>query len=54
MSDETYLVRRFRKDEDISKGHHEVIDTGLTREEAKEHCEDNSESGVWFDGFERE
>ena len=36
--------------------HHKIIDEGLTKEEAREHCkrEDTHESGVWFDSYEEE
>jgi hypothetical protein len=35
---------------------HKVIKTGLTKEEAKDHCqrEDTREKGVWFDGYTEE
>ena len=34
----------------------EIVKTGLTLEEAKEHCNDpkTREAGVWFDGFTKE
>ena len=34
----------------------EVIKTGLTLEQAQEHCnrEDTQKAGVWFDGYIRE
>lgn len=48
--EETYCIIRFYQD-----GRREVIKTGLTREEAKEHCQDPDSSGEgWFDGFEQE
>ena len=35
---------------------HKVIKTGLTLEEAQEHCQrdDTREEGVWFDGYDEE
>lgn len=61
------IVRSFFNDEDYSD---EVIETGLTLEEAKEHCSDpetssrtctdpelvalTEERGKWFDGYEEE
>lgn len=51
MSDEpTYKIVRFR-----FKGENEVIRRGLTLEEAREHCNDESTHGDgWFDGYEEE
>lgn len=47
---ETYKVIRFR-----FGGDNEVILTGLTLEEAQEHCRDESTHGDgWFDGYESE
>jgi hypothetical protein len=50
---ETYKIVRFYRDDIPS----EVIRTGLTLEEAQEHCNDprtsNLEEG-WFDGYESE
>jgi hypothetical protein len=46
----TYSIVRFR-----FKGDSEVIETGLTLEEAQEHCNDPSTSGDgWFDGYRAE
>jgi hypothetical protein len=59
MSEETYLIRRFCFN-DEHPDHRKVIDTGLTLEQAKAHCNDEAthgtdeERGAWFDGFERE
>lgn len=51
MSDsDTYMIVRFHQN--ASK---EIIKRGLTLEEAKEHCQNESTSGNgWFDGFEKE
>lgn len=50
----TYKIIRFWRDNDDKNG--ETIKTGLTLEEAQEHCsrEDTHESGVWFDGYTEE
>ena len=51
---ETYEIRRFYRDPDKS---YEVIKTGLTLEEAQEHCNDPSTSNLeegWFDGYSEE
>jgi hypothetical protein len=47
---DTYKIIRFRLYDDS-----EVIETGLTLDEAQEHCnrEDTRGEG-WFDGYERE
>jgi len=47
---ETYKIIRF-----FFKGENEVIKTGLTLEEAQEHCsrEDTHGDG-WFDGYDEE
>lgn len=56
---EYYQIVRFCFDEN-SPEHRRVIDFGLTLEEAQEHCQDDSTSGVdengnpWFDGYESE
>jgi len=49
-----YNIIRFYKDSS-HPNHREVIDSGLTLEEAKEHCNDpeTCEEGVYFDGFEK-
>ncbi len=51
----TYKIVRFYQDTDHN-GHGRIIDTGLTLEEAQEHCqsEDTHEAGVWFDGYTEE
>lgn len=48
----TYMIVRKYKDE-THPDHGKVIKTGLTKEEAKEHCKDpdTKEDGVWFDCF---
>lgn len=60
MNDEqTYMIRRFHFDSD-HPDHHKVIETGLTLEEAQEHCNDPSTRAedhgvvVWFDGYDKE
>lgn len=46
----TYRIVRFR-----FKGDNETIRTGLTLEEAQDHCEDPSTHGDgWFDGYQEE
>ena len=51
----TYKIIRFYRDENHSDNK-KVILTGLTEEEAQEHCqrEDTREKGVWFDGYTEE
>lgn len=51
MSDEqTYRIMRF-----YQSGSAEVVEEGLTLEEAQEHCNDPDTSGDgWFDGYEAE
>ena len=46
----TYEIVRFYKEEDKPS---EVIQSGLTLEEAKEHCnlDDTKQEGEWFDGW---
>lgn len=48
----TYKIVRFYAD-DSHPDDKSVIETGLTLEEAQEHCNDESthEPGVWFDGY---
>ena len=50
-----YKIVRFCFD-DNHPDNHKVIKTGLTEEEAQEHCQrdDTREAGVWFDGYEEE
>jgi hypothetical protein len=46
----TYNIIRFRMD-----GNNEIIETGLSLEEAKEHCQNPETSGEgWFDGYNEE
>lgn len=48
----TYKIIRFNQDARVPR---EVIDTGLSFQEARDHCNDPDSSGVgWFHGFERE
>ena len=48
----TYKIIRFHKD--IAKSG-QVVATGLTLEEAQDHCNDPATSGEdWFDGYEEE
>jgi hypothetical protein len=48
--EDTYKIVRFHKDKD-----QEIIETGLTLAEAKEHCNDpDTEGDDWFDGFTKE
>ncbi len=45
-----YKIIRFRMNED-----NEVIERGLTLQEAQEHCQDEATHGKgWFDGYEQE
>jgi hypothetical protein len=50
-----YKIVRFCLDENHPE-HRKVIKTGLTEEEAQEHCQrdDTREAGVWFDGYTEE
>lgn len=56
----TYLIRRFYQN-DRHPDNRTVVETGLTREEAKAHCTSDVSRGrdedgnvIWFDGFEEE
>lgn len=60
MPDEaTYKIRRFCFHEN-HPDHRSTIATGLTLEEAQEHCQDedshgnDDERGLWFDGYDEE
>lgn len=60
MSNQTYVVRRFHRD-DEHPYHRMIVKTGLTLSEAQEHCQDDAtheldEDGlvVWFDGYDKE
>ena len=59
----SYQIRRFYRDDEVLNGR--VIRSGLTLEEAREHCNDPETSsntatdpdlshGPWFDGYEQE
>jgi hypothetical protein len=59
MSD-TYKIVRFHRDSEDPE-HRRVIKTGLTLEEAQDHCNDDAtheydDDGlvVWFDGYDKE
>lgn len=46
----SYKIIRFR-----FKGENEIVKTGLTLEEAQEHCNDDDTHGPgWFDGYTKE
>ncbi len=51
----SYKIVRFYRDTD-HVDHLKIIDTGLSLDEAQEHCqdEDTHERGVWFDGYTEE
>ena len=52
--EESYKIVRFCFDEN-SPDHRRVIRTGLTLEEAQDHCNDPDTHGDgWFDGYEEE
>jgi hypothetical protein len=46
-----YKIIRF-----FSNGEKRIIKTGLTLEQAQEHCqrEDTHKAGIWFDGYTKE
>jgi len=50
-----YKIVRFTFDNN-HPDNHRVIDTGLTLEEAQEHCQSDKthEPGIWFDAYEQE
>ena len=53
----TYKIIRFYGDDKQDyPDNYKIIKTGLTEEEAQEHCqrEDTREKGVWFDGYTEE
>ena len=57
--DTTYKIRRFCFNSNHPE-HHMTVATGLTLEEAQEHCNDedthgeDAERGPWFDGYDEE
>jgi len=54
MSDDEATYKIVRKYKDVNHPDHDkVIDDGLTKAEAQEHCKDpdTQEKGVWFDVF---
>lgn len=58
--EQTYKIRRFHQN-DNHPDHRMIVKTGLTLEEAQEHCNDPATSGhdengnvVWFDGYDKE
>ena len=54
LDEPTYRIKRFCFDES-SPEHHKVIETGLTLDEAQEHCQRPDTHGDgWFDGYEEE
>jgi hypothetical protein len=66
--DTTYVIKRFYRDDSDLNG--EIIETGLTLEEARAHCKDPEtssgtcstqeglkrlrEHGPWYDGYDEE
>jgi hypothetical protein len=52
----SYKIIRFYKEDGFPGPAREIIKTGLTLEEAQEHCQrdDTREEGVWFDGYTEE
>ncbi len=55
IEEDSYQIRRFYADSN-HPDHHKVIATGLTLEEAQNHCNSPAthEEGVWFDGYDKE
>jgi len=55
----TYKIVRFYRDSE-HPDHHKVIDTGLSLDQAQDHCNDSdtsehdSEGVLWFDGYYQE
>jgi len=54
MSEDTYEIVRFYSPNQNKES--EVIKTGLTLEEAQDHCDDETTrvNGVYFDGYRKE
>ena len=52
----SYKIIRFYKKDGFPGPARETIKTGLTLEEAQEHCQrdDTRLEGVWFDGYDEE
>ena len=50
MDNKTYKIIRFYKDDNTPN---EIIETGLTKDEARSHCQnkDSQKEGVYFDGM---
>ena len=59
MSEPTYLIRRFHRDE-AHPWHRMIVKEMLTLEQAQKHCQSSDSNEfdddgvVWFDGYERE
>lgn len=52
MSKELYKIVRFYQAEEDAHRNGEIIDTGLTLEEAQTHCHrDDTHGEGWFDGY---
>jgi hypothetical protein len=51
-----YKIVRFYREDGFPGPPRRTIKTGLTLEEAQEHCQrdDTREEGVWFDGYDEE
>ena len=50
MDEATYSIIRFKRE-----GANEVIETGLSLEDAQDHCRrDDTRGDGWFDGYEEE